>query len=55
MTLEVLINRVYPSSSTDYHLKEELHYLEKVFVEKHKYPQWLVKQMMKKLLDEQTN
>ena len=27
----------------------------RVFVERHAYPRWLVKQMMKKVLDEQTN
>ena len=54
-TLKVLINRTYTLCSTDYHLKEELRYLEKVFVERNNYPRWLVKQMMKKVLDEQTN
>ena len=54
-TLKVLINRAYTLCSTDYHLKEELRYLEKVFVERNNYPRWLVKQMMKKVLDEQTN
>ena len=55
-TLKVLINRAYTLCSTDYHLKEELCYLEKVFVERNRYPRWLVKQMMKKVLDdEQTN
>ena len=39
----------------NYHLKEELRYLEKVFVERNSYPRWLVKQMMKKVLDEQPN
>ena len=33
-TLKVLINRTYTLFSTDYHLKEELGYLEKVFVER---------------------
>ena len=51
----MLINCVYTLCSTDYHLKEELRYLEKVFVERNNYPRWLVKQMMKKVLDEQTN
>ena len=54
-TLKVLINRVYTLCSTNYHLKEELRYLEKVFVERNSYPRWLVKQMMKKVLDEQPN
>ena len=31
-TLKVLINCVYTLCSTDYHLKEELRYLEKVFI-----------------------
>ena len=39
-TLKVLINRVYTLCSTDYHLKEELRYLEKVFVERNNYPRW---------------
>ena len=51
----MLLNRAYTLCSTDYHLKEELHYLEKVFVERNNYPRWLVKQMMKKVLDEQTD
>ena len=38
----------------DYHLEDELHYLEKIFAERNNYPRWLVKQMMKKVLDEQT-
>ena len=54
-TLKVLINRANTLCSTDYHLKEELRYLEKVFVGRNNYPRWLVKQMMKKVLDEQTN
>ena len=54
-TLKVMINRTYKLCSTDYHLKEELRYLEKVFVERNNYPRWLVKQMMKKILDEKTN
>ena len=33
-TLKVLINRAYTLYSTDYHLKEELRYLEKVFIER---------------------
>ena len=52
---KVLINRAYTLCSTDYHLKEELRCLEKVFVERINYPRWLVKQMMKKVLDGQTN
>ena len=44
--LKVLINHAYTLCSTDYHLKKELRYLEL---------RWLVKQMMKKVLDEQTN
>ena len=51
----MLINRAYTLCLTDYHLKEELHYPEKVFVGRNNYPRWLVKQMMKKVLDEQTN
>ena len=54
-TLKVLINRIYTLCSTDYHLKEDLRYLEKVFVERNNDPRWLVKQMMKKVLDKQTN
>ena len=54
-TLKVTINRIYKLCSTENHLKEELRYLEKVFVEKNNYPRWLVKQAMKKVLDEQTN
>ena len=51
----MLINRAYTLCSTDYRLKEELRYLEKVFVEKNNYQEWLVKRMMKKVSDEQTN
>ena len=54
-TLQVLINCPYTLCLTGYHLKEELHYLEIVFVERNNYPGWLVKQMIKKVLDEQTN
>ena len=54
-TLKVLINRAYTLYWTDYHQKEELGYLEKVFVARNNYPRWLVKQMMKRVLDEQTN
>ena len=53
--LKVLINCAYTFCSTDYDLKEELRYLEKVFVERNNYPRWLEKQMMEKVLDEQTN
>ena len=53
--LKALINRAYTLCSTNYHLKEELRYLEKVFVERNNYPRSLVKQIMKKFLDEQTN
>ena len=45
--LYILFNRVP--------FKEELRYLEKVFVERNNFPRWLVKQMMKKVLDKQTN
>ena len=51
----MLINRAYTLCSTDYHLKEELRYLEKVFVERNNYPRWLVKQMIKKVLNKQTS
>ena len=54
-TLKVLINRPYTLRSTNSHLKEELRYIEKVFVGRNNYPRWLAKQMMKKILDEQTN
>ena len=37
------------------YLKEELWYLEKVFLERNNYPHWLVKQIIKKVLDGQTN
>ena len=42
-TLKVLINRAYTLCSTDYHLKEELWYLGKAFLERNNYPYWLVK------------
>ena len=53
--LKELINSAYGLFSTDYHLKEKLPYLEKVFVEMNNYLQWLVKQLIRKVLDEQTN
>ena len=42
-TLKLLINRAYTLCSTDYHLKEELPWLENVSVERSNYPRWLVK------------
>ena len=54
-TSKMLIEYVYTFCSTEYHLKEELRYLEKVFVERNNFPRWLVKQMMKKVLDKQTS
>ena len=36
-TLKVLLNRAYILCSTDYQIKEELCYLEKVFVERINY------------------
>ena len=54
-TLKVLINRAYTLCSTDYHLKEKLRYLEKLYLGRNYCPRWLVKQMMKKFLDEQTS
>ena len=45
-TLKVLINRAYTLCLTDYHLKYKFRYLKKVFVERNKYPRWLVKQMV---------
>ena len=41
--MQTSINRAYTLSSTDYHLKEELHYPGKAFVERNNYTQWLVK------------
>ena len=49
------INCTYTLCLTDYHLKEELLYLVKVFVEWNNSPRWLLKQMVIKVLDEQTN
>ena len=49
------INRTYTLCLTDYHLKEELLYLVKVFVEWNNSLRWLLKQMVIKVLDEQTN
>ena len=46
--MQTSINRAYTLYSTDYHLKEELRYLGKLFVERNNYPQWLVKQTMGK-------
>ena len=51
----MLINRAYTLCSTDFNLKQELRCLEKVFVERNNYLQWLVKQMMKKVLGKQNN
>ena len=54
-TLKVLINRAYTLCSADYYRKEELLYLEKVFVERNNNPQQLVKKkkkIMKKVLDD---
>ena len=42
-TLKALINGAYTLCSMDYHLKEELRYLEKVFVGRNNYLRWLVK------------
>ena len=46
--LKLLINRAYKLCPADYHLKEELYYLKKVFVERNNYSRWLVKQMTSK-------
>ena len=52
-TLRTLAQRAYLACSTETYLKEELTYLEKVFIEKNNYPKYAINQVFTQVKEEQ--
>ena len=51
-TLRTLVQRAYLVCSTETYLKEELTYLEKVFIEKNNYPKCIINQVFTQVEEE---
>ena len=51
-TLRTLVQRAYLVCSTETYLKEELTYLEKVFIEKNNYPNYVINQVFTQVKEE---
>ena len=51
-TLRTLVQRAYFVCSTESYLKEELTYLEKVFIEKNNYPKYVINQVFSQVKEE---
>ena len=52
-TLKTLVERVFIVFSTNELLQKELKYLDKVFHETNNYPQYVIKQILKQVQDEE--
>ena len=51
-TLRTLVDRAYLTCSTETYLKEELTYLEKIFIEKNNYPKYVINYVFTQVKEE---